>query len=575
MDPTPSKDGAKNEHGTRCAGEIAAERNDFCGIGAAYEAGISGIKVLDGKMTDSMEATAFHMKLDVNDVYSCSWGPEDDGATIDGPHHLTSMAMEYGVTNGRRGYGAIYVVASGNGGITGDNCNFDGYANSVYTVTIGAVDEYGHIPYYAEECAAMLAVSLSSGGRGDRSIITTDWTEVDGTGCTREHTGTSAAAPLAAAVIALMLQVRSCLTWRDVQYLIVITSQQINKDFSDWYKNAAGLLHSHHHGFGMLSAWNLVSAAKMWRSVPWMSIFSTGPLYVEKIILAHPNRTFLKYNVTEEAIRPYFIWIMEYVRIRISLTHSRRGQLDLRLICPSGSESVLSKPRANDKSSEGFNDWIFTTVRCWGEKPTGEWTFVVTDFDNNNASRGTITKWELIIMGTPITPNEFQSRIRLAREAANSTVLDDLNFTIPCRPPQKRLGDDVKGISEKILQIICFSGVFLFLLAVFETVEYMLCYDDEKKKFKELLSSRFGKSNRNRDDSECTESIPLISSNGETENNDLEGDELDEIETNSFDEQHSPNRNTTNLYVERTLLTGLENDNQVRRAPSNENLLLI
>ena len=38
---------------------------------------------------------------------------------------------------GRKGYGSIYVVASGNGGHFKDNCNFDGYANSIFTVTIG------------------------------------------------------------------------------------------------------------------------------------------------------------------------------------------------------------------------------------------------------------------------------------------------------------------------------------------------------------------------------------------------------------------------------------------------------
>ena len=39
---------------------------------------------------------------------------------------------------GRCGLGSIYVVASGNGGKK-DNCNFDGYANSIYTVTIGVL----------------------------------------------------------------------------------------------------------------------------------------------------------------------------------------------------------------------------------------------------------------------------------------------------------------------------------------------------------------------------------------------------------------------------------------------------
>ncbi len=45
--------------------------------------------------------------------------------------------MHHAVDYGRKGYGSIFVVASGNGGYNGDNCNYDGYATSIYTVTIG------------------------------------------------------------------------------------------------------------------------------------------------------------------------------------------------------------------------------------------------------------------------------------------------------------------------------------------------------------------------------------------------------------------------------------------------------
>jgi hypothetical protein len=60
--------------------------------------------------------------------------------------------------------------------------------------------------------------------------VTTDWDLQKGTGCTEGHTGTSAAAPLAAGMIALMLQVRPCLTWRDVQHIIVFTAIQVRAD---------------------------------------------------------------------------------------------------------------------------------------------------------------------------------------------------------------------------------------------------------------------------------------------------------------------------------------------------------
>jgi proprotein convertase subtilisin/kexin type 7 len=58
--------------------------------------------------------------------------------------------------------------------------------------------------------------------------VTTDWTVGGGSGCTESHSGTSAAAPIAAGLIALMLEVRPCLTWRDVQYIIVVTAVKVS-----------------------------------------------------------------------------------------------------------------------------------------------------------------------------------------------------------------------------------------------------------------------------------------------------------------------------------------------------------
>lgn len=57
--------------------------------------------------------------------------------------------------------------------------------------------------------------------------VTSDWFMQKGTGCTDGHTGTSAAAPLAAGMVALMLQVRPCLSWRDVQHIITYTATKV------------------------------------------------------------------------------------------------------------------------------------------------------------------------------------------------------------------------------------------------------------------------------------------------------------------------------------------------------------
>jgi len=110
------------------------------------------------------------------------------------PVFINLIAFAKGVKTGRNGLGSIFVWATGNGGSYNDYCSCDGYINSIYTISIGAVDNCGKKPWYAEECPGTFAVTYSSGSVNDLQIVTTDLRKR----CTKEHTGTSAAAPLAA-----------------------------------------------------------------------------------------------------------------------------------------------------------------------------------------------------------------------------------------------------------------------------------------------------------------------------------------------------------------------------------------
>src|SRR5436305_66988 len=47
-----------DKHGTRCAGEIAAVRNDVCGVGMAYDGKVSGVRILSQAISDEDEALA-------------------------------------------------------------------------------------------------------------------------------------------------------------------------------------------------------------------------------------------------------------------------------------------------------------------------------------------------------------------------------------------------------------------------------------------------------------------------------------------------------------------------------------
>ena len=93
--------------------------------------------------------------------------------------------------------------------------------------------------------------TYSSGAYTDQKIATTD----EGGGCTVSQTGTSAAAPLAAGILALVLEANPSLTWRDVQHLVVYSSNPdpvINN--KGWKKNGAGLMYNPRWDYSQLKA---------------------------------------------------------------------------------------------------------------------------------------------------------------------------------------------------------------------------------------------------------------------------------------------------------------------------------
>ena len=76
---------------------------------------------------------------------------------------LTSfkILLCYVLFQGRRGLGAIYTFAAGNGGLAGDSCAYNGYVNNIYTIAINGANQDGSLPSYAEECPGIMAAAYS------------------------------------------------------------------------------------------------------------------------------------------------------------------------------------------------------------------------------------------------------------------------------------------------------------------------------------------------------------------------------------------------------------------------------
>ncbi|OZC12791.1 convertase P-domain protein [Onchocerca flexuosa] len=331
--------------------------------------------MLDGDVTDAVEATSLAHNSDHIDIYSASWGPDDDGRTVDGPAKLTRRAFEKGIREGRHGLGSIFVWASGNGGKVADSCNCDGYTNSIYTLSISSATEHGNIPWYSEACSSTLATAYSSGATGEKMIVTTDLHH----SCTNAHTGTSASAPLAAGIVALTLEANPKLTWRDMQHIVVRTARPLNLRAGDWVTNGVGRKVSHSFGFGLMDAGAMVRLASNWTTVPeqrkcvvfYPARYKTVP---------HGNR--LQLQLYTDGCASYSrnkVGYVEHVQAIITLTAPKRGDIQIYLTSPSGTRSTLLAKRARDTSRTGFREWAFMTTHNWGEMAVGLWTLEINN----------------------------------------------------------------------------------------------------------------------------------------------------------------------------------------------------
>lgn len=62
--------------------------------------------------------------------------------------------------------GSLYVWASGDGGAN-DDCNCDGYAASMWTISINSAINDGRTALYDESCSSTLASTFSNGRSDD------------------------------------------------------------------------------------------------------------------------------------------------------------------------------------------------------------------------------------------------------------------------------------------------------------------------------------------------------------------------------------------------------------------------
>lgn len=407
-DPTPS---SNDGHGTSAAGVAAAAGNNTIGVsGAAPLASLAGLQLISCSTTDVREGNALSHERQSIDIYSNSWGPSDNGRTVEAPGPLMMAAFENDVSQGRGGLGNVITWAAGNGLDDNDNSNYDGYANSRHTIAVTAVTHKGEQSWYAEPGANILVAAPSD---GDGEGITT--TDIEGSGgyengdYTDGFGGTSSATPLASGVIALMMDANPNLAYRDIQHILVQTCRKNDAGDTSWSTNGAGHIVSHKYGFGVVDASAAVNLALNWNNVDEEISFLSGQLDMNDANIPDDSNAVTDTISVSESIK------VEHVEVIMDISHNYRGDLEIILTSPQGTQNIMSEKHSD--GGNNWNNWMFTSVHNWDEDSTGIWTISVQD--KGNGDDGTFHDWELNVYGTELNQD---------RDGDNLTNSDETNI---------------------------------------------------------------------------------------------------------------------------------------------------
>ena len=166
------------------------------------------------------------------------------------------------------------------------------------------------------------------------------------------------------------------LTWRDIQHLCVRTARQVNPEDSDWETTAAGRPYSYKYGYGSLNGLDFVKAAQTWQSVKPQTWIDLPVVQINNGTMDSfenasggetipPDGIESKITVTQETLDKHNFEQLEHITIKVWITHTRRGDVEVELVSPNGVKSVLAAARHGDSANTGFPGWQFMTVKHW------------------------------------------------------------------------------------------------------------------------------------------------------------------------------------------------------------------
>jgi len=419
-DPTNAPSDLASGHGTSVAGIVASlDLNGVGGRGVAPRANMVGYNLLQNS-TATNEADAMTRGSPNVHISSNSWGPPDN-AELNVSSISWRSAIDTGLASGRNGLGTIYTWAGGNGGngngVPVDNSNYDGQANYRGVIAVAAVNDQGKQSSYSEP-GANIWVSAPGGEYCDTHAITTtdrsgtagdnlnnnagtgymDYTNTSYTKCMN---GTSAATPIVAGVVALMLEANPNLGWRDVRLILAESARKNDPSDAGWGMTGGTPIYNfnHKYGFGVVDAGAAVALASGWTNVGAQLTYTTA-LAVPNLPIPDNDATTGVLNTI--AVSGSGITKIEYIEITFSASnHTYFGDLAITLTSPAGAVSQLSETHvcqtASSVCASTYNGWVFGSARHLGEAANGNWTLTVKD--GAAVDTGTFQSWQLKFYG--------------------------------------------------------------------------------------------------------------------------------------------------------------------------------
>jgi Proprotein convertase P-domain/Subtilase family len=253
------------------------------------------------------------------------------------------------------------------------------------TITVGAVGADERHAYYSTAGASLF---ISAPG-GDVDDDTRHFTAAVGGGCHSSSVGTSFAAPLVSGVVAMMLEVNPNLGWRDVQGILAKSARPVTEDPSDDSAtvNGAGMWVSNYYGFGILDAAAAVELSRTWAIYAEERLIAKDSGILDLAVYDDASAETVSSIIITETIetpinqrQAYAEFVVEAVEVLLDISHFSRGDLRIRLVSPSGTESILHPGYLPENSQPGSDQpWKLMTIRNWGESPYGEWKLAIVD----------------------------------------------------------------------------------------------------------------------------------------------------------------------------------------------------